>query len=209
MEPIEICKNELAISNSIEQAEKVQVKVNDFYQYVTGLSYPLSVEQIKDVYTSLFGGGYLRNSDFDKIATTFLKGRIAEKNSASIEGLGFSTNKTELYKLIEVDETEVQGVVDHIANFQESETTSFQYLEYAEGTQTIELVTDYETLITANYTVHSSNDRQIQATELLQIVADSLNDLNAFLNIGGMDIDGLVYVNNTFKIDVKYVQQIK
>lgn len=208
MEPVLISTDERAILNSVEMAQKTQVKANAFYQYVTGLTYPLTVQQIRDVYDVLFGGGYLRNNNYEAIATTFLKDRIAEKNSEAISGLGFTTNKTELYKLIEVDETEVQGVVEHIANFRQEETGSFQYLEYVAPTQTIELVSDYDTLITASYTVYSSNDKQIQATELLQIVADSLNDLNVFLNIGEMNIEGLIYVNKTFIIDSKYVQQI-
>jgi hypothetical protein len=208
MEKIEICKDVNAISNSIEMAEKMQVKANDFYQYVTGLGYPLTVQQIRELYSNIFGNGYVRNSNFEGIATLFLKDRIAEKNSAKIEGLGFATNKTQLYKLIEVNETEIQGVVEHISNFIHEETGSFQYLEFADQTKTIELVKDYSMLITENLTVYSNNDKQIHATELLQIVADSLNDLNAFLNIGDQNVEGLIYVSKSYKIDPKYVQKI-
>ncbi len=209
MEKIEICKDVTAISNGIEQAETVQEKTDNFYQYLTGLGYSVTVQEIGNIYSNMYGNGYLRNADFEGIAVLFLKDMIAKKNANNIQSLGFTTNKTELYKLIEVSETEKQGIVELISTFKEDETRYFPYLELVELSDSIELVSNYQTLIAESLTVYSNNDKQIEATELLQTVATSLNALHGFLNIGSQDVAGLVFTGGTFKIDPKFVQGIK
>lgn len=208
MKKIEIYKNVNAISNTIDLAGQVQVKLNNFYQYVTGLGYPLTIEQINSIYFDLFGGNRSGNADYKSIATLFLKGRISEKNSNSIQGLGFATNKTELFKLIQVNETEVQGITEHISNFIQQESGYFQYLEFVPKTNSIELVHNYKTQIAESHTIYATNDRQIKAVELFQMVADSLNNIDAIFNFRKQEIDGLIYINKSYQIDPHYIKQI-